>query len=164
MKASFCITCFGAYTVGMEYELHGPEMMQPVAAEVIARAALVLQKEARACLCTLSGDLGAGKTTLTQWIGKELGIDQSIQSPTFVIRKRYETKDPVIKQLIHIDAYRLNSGEEIQKIRFSDDVQQQNTLMCLEWPEQIADLGLTPDIAITIKHAENGGRTVSIQP
>ncbi len=53
-------------------------------------------------LC-LAGDLGAGKTTFTQFLGKSMGIEETINSPTFTIMKVYEHSPP----LYHIDAYRL---------------------------------------------------------
>ncbi len=51
----------------------------------------------------LSGDLGAGKTTFTQYLGRHLGIKDPINSPTFTIMKMYEHTP----KLTHIDAYRL---------------------------------------------------------
>lgn len=51
----------------------------------------------------LSGDLGAGKTTFTQYLGRHLGINDAINSPTFTIMKTYEHTP----KLTHIDAYRL---------------------------------------------------------
>ena len=55
-------------------------------------------------LITLSGDLGAGKTTFTKYLGKGLGVKKTINSPTFTILKIYQgTSMPVY----HIDAYRL---------------------------------------------------------
>ncbi|MBR3349221.1 MAG: tRNA (adenosine(37)-N6)-threonylcarbamoyltransferase complex ATPase subunit type 1 TsaE, partial [Solobacterium sp.] len=51
----------------------------------------------------LSGDLGAGKTTLTQGIAKGLGVKRTVTSPTFTILKIYRGRMP----LYHIDAYRL---------------------------------------------------------
>lgn len=55
----------------------------------------------------LNGNLGAGKTQLTKFIGKELKITETITSPTFVILNQYNTNKSW--KLVHIDAYRLNS-------------------------------------------------------
>lgn len=118
----------------------------------------------RACVCTLSGDLGAGKTTLTKEIARQLGITETVHSPTFVIRKRYVTNHPVIKQLIHIDAYRLTSGSELQKIRFDEDLLQPHTLVCIEWPEQVTDLDLKPDIAVQLRHRDATTREITVLP
>ena len=56
-------------------------------------------------LITLSGDLGAGKTTFTQGLAKGLGIEKKVTSPTFTIMKEYKGRLP----LYHIDAYRLEN-------------------------------------------------------
>lgn len=146
----------------MIFSIKGPDQMIDVANEIIARASVA--DLSRAFVCTLSGDLGAGKTTLTQSIAKELGINESIQSPTFVLRKRYQTADTAIKQLIHIDAYRLDSGTELEKIRFNEDLQQSNTLICLEWPQQVADIGIVADLEIQIEHIDETTRTITLVP
>lgn len=148
----------------MEFRIAGPEEMKTVAQEIIARATAFQSIEARAFVCTLSGDLGAGKTTLTQMLAAELGITESVQSPTFVIRKRYETGHSIIQQLIHIDAYRLETGAELEKLRFSEDLMQPHTIICIEWPEQVADIGIVADMAIRIGHADNNNRIITIQP
>ena len=61
----------------------------------------------------LSGDLGAGKTTFTQYLAKALGVKGNVNSPTFVLMKIYETKKKPIRHLVHLDVYRLNSGDDL---------------------------------------------------
>src|SRR3990167_5883298 len=56
----------------------------------------------------LSGELGAGKTTLIQALARSLGLSRSALSPTFVILKSYPVDYHGIKRLCHIDLYRLN--------------------------------------------------------
>ena len=68
-------------------------------AEMIGRAV------SAGTLITLSGDLGAGKTTFTQGLAKGLDIDRKVTSPTFTIMKEYKGRLP----LYHIDAYRLEN-------------------------------------------------------
>lgn len=88
----------------------------------------------------LYGNLGSGKTTFTQAVAKELGITESVTSPTFVIEKIYETNYPQFKRLIHIDAYRLDSGKELQDLNFEELVENQNNLIIIEWPENIKEI------------------------
>ena len=57
---------------------------------------------------TLEGDLGAGKTTFTQYLAKGLGIKRTVNSPTFTILKQYEGRLP----LNHLDVYRLADSDE----------------------------------------------------
>ncbi len=92
-----------------------------------------------ATLITLSGDLGAGKTTFTQQIGELLEIKEKINSPTFVISKKYKIKSKNFpwKKLIHIDAYRLEREEDLDLIGLLDDLIKTENLIFLEWPEMI---------------------------
>jgi len=86
----------------------------------------------------LSGDLGAGKTTVVQAIGKQLGVGEPITSPTFTIFKQYQTNHTKFDRLVHMDAYRLESTSELVPLRFKDILARPNTLVCVEWAERIA--------------------------
>ena len=66
-----------------------------------------------AVIC-LIGDLGAGKTTMTQSLAKSLGVDDYITSPTFTIVNEYEGRMP----LYHFDVYRIGCSEEMYDIGF----------------------------------------------
>ena len=100
-----------------------------------------------ATITGLSGDLGAGKTAFVKCVAKELGIKEVVTSPTFVIMKIYQIdlvgmkNIPVIdfpwKQLIHIDAYRLERGEELEALKFSELVKDRDNLILIEWPENV---------------------------
>ncbi len=94
-----------------------------------------------ATLIALSGDLGAGKTTLVQAIAKELDITESVISPTFVIMKSYpvKIKNYKIKNLIHIDAYRLNHSNELLKLGWQELFENPDNLIIIEWPEQVPE-------------------------
>ncbi|QMS84900.1 tRNA (adenosine(37)-N6)-threonylcarbamoyltransferase complex ATPase subunit type 1 TsaE [Candidatus Xianfuyuplasma coldseepsis] len=82
-------------------------------------------------LC-LEGDLGAGKTTLTKYLGKAIGIDDMINSPTFTIMKIYEGKLP----LYHMDVYRLNGiGADYDL----EDYIYRDGLCVIEWYKHIID-------------------------
>lgn len=76
---------------------------------------------------TLSGDLGAGKTTLTKSIGKAIGVTKTINSPTFTILKIYHGKFP----LYHIDAYRLEGID--QDLGFEEFIEGDGVCI-IEWP------------------------------
>jgi len=89
----------------------------------------------------LYGDLGSGKTTFTQILARELGVTETVTSPTFVIEKYYEldgTKS--FKKLVHIDAYRLKSSHELKVIGWEELVKEPKTLIAIEWPEKVADI------------------------
>lgn len=90
----------------------------------------------RAHVVGLRGELGAGKTTFVQHVARELGVEDVVTSPTFVIAQRYRTQHPVFKTLVHMDAYRLE-GEVNDTIGFSDYLDDPHTLVLVEWPEQL---------------------------
>lgn len=93
-----------------------------------------------ATIVGLYGNLGAGKTAFTQAVAKELGIKEFVTSPTFVIEKIYETTHPFFKRLIHIDAYRLESGKELQALDFEKLVEDKNNFILIEWPENVKEI------------------------
>ena len=88
----------------------------------------------------ISGDLGAGKTTFVQELAKILGVAETVNSPTFVIMKLYETPDSVFEKLVHIDAYRIEDSVEMQPLHFSQIISAESSLVCIEWAEKISDL------------------------
>lgn len=92
-----------------------------------------------ATIIALHGDLGAGKTTFVQMLGKALGVTEQITSPTFTIMKGYETTDADFEHLIHMDAYRLEDISELAPLRFSEILATPKTLFCIEWAERIKD-------------------------
>lgn len=94
----------------------------------------------KAVIVCLYGNLGAGKTALTQAFARELGVKENITSPTFVIEKLYETTHPFFKRLIHVDAYRLSGGVELQVLNFEELVVNRNNLIVIEWPENVNEI------------------------
>jgi tRNA threonylcarbamoyladenosine biosynthesis protein TsaE len=81
----------------------------------------------------LEGDLGAGKTTFTQYLAKALGIAKNVNSPTFTIIKEYEGIYP----LYHMDVYRL--GEESEEDLGFDEYFFGDGITVVEWAHLIAD-------------------------
>ncbi len=121
-------------------------------------------KKQTAHVVALSGDLGAGKTTLTQHIAHELGIHEKIQSPTFVIMKFYPITRPggVYKKLIHIDAYRLSKDEELKNLGWDTYLASPENLIIVEWPEHVS--GCIPSDAgrIYLSHVDDETRSLEI--
>lgn len=94
----------------------------------------------RAILVALSGDLGAGKTTFAQGFMKGLGIRAKIQSPTFVVMKRFAIPSAYksrFKAVFHIDAYRLKRPSELLNIGFAEMLRDPHAIILLEWPEKV---------------------------
>ncbi|MFA7309495.1 MAG: tRNA (adenosine(37)-N6)-threonylcarbamoyltransferase complex ATPase subunit type 1 TsaE [Candidatus Paceibacterota bacterium] len=91
-----------------------------------------------ATVVTLSGELGAGKTTFTQGIAHALGVEETVSSPTYVIEKIYALADKEWERLIHIDAYRLKSAHELDVLGWKDMLADPGAIIILEWPEKVA--------------------------
>lgn len=128
--------------------------------DIIARA--LLHQKDKAVVIALKGDLGAGKTTFVQELALQLGVTETVTSPTFTIMKQYQTSHPDFSDLIHIDAYRIEQVDELGPLRFSLLLEQPNTLMCIEWPENIAS-ALPPDpIYISIEIDETERRIAQV--
>ena len=107
-------------------------------------------------LIGLEGDLGAGKTTFTQFLGRAIGINERINSPTFTILKVYEHRLP----LYHIDAYRLTddfSDYDIEEYFESDGV------CVVEWYKNILSVMPKERLNIHIKWEDNEKRIVSLE-
>jgi tRNA threonylcarbamoyladenosine biosynthesis protein TsaE len=88
-------------------------------------------------IITLSGELGAGKTLFTKGLALGLGVKKVVNSPTFVIMKIYPCSLKKIKQLVHIDAYRLESENDIINIGAVEYFGKKDTIVVIEWPEKI---------------------------
>lgn len=104
----------------------------------------------------LHGDLGAGKTTFSQFFGKALGIEQKITSPTFNIIKSYEGKLP----FHHMDCYRLEGAEDdlgFDEYFYGDGV------TIVEWPEMIEEFLPEDYIELNLKYIEDSKREIEIQ-
>jgi len=122
--------------------------MQSYAADFVAR----LPKHAgtKAHAVGLKGDLGAGKTTFVQAVAKELGVQEHVTSPTFVLVQVYETKHPVFTRLVHMDAYRLSS-ETRDTIGFAEYFNDPRNLILIEWPEYLPRGAGFPTDASTLR-------------
>lgn len=108
----------------------------------------------KATVLGLSGDLGAGKTTLVQAIAQELGVTNPVVSPTFVIAKFYETGHHSFKTLVHIDAYRIENTKELEVLGWSNLCKQPNNLIIVEWAERIKKLLPENTLSIAIDHKD----------
>ena len=84
---------------------------------------------------SLTGDLGAGKTTLAQAICAGYGVEEAVTSPTYSLVHRYEAaRSPVY----HVDLYRLDNASQLTNIGW-DDLLSERALVIVEWPERAGD-------------------------
>ncbi|WP_413452179.1 tRNA (adenosine(37)-N6)-threonylcarbamoyltransferase complex ATPase subunit type 1 TsaE [Georgenia phoenicis] len=92
-------------------------------------------------LVVLTGDLGAGKTTLTQGIGAGLGVRGQVASPTFIIARAHPSLGAG-PDLVHVDAYRLQSLAEVDALDLDSSLEDSVTVV--EWGEGLVE-GLAED-------------------
>lgn len=104
------------------------------------------------------GKMGAGKTTFIKAVCEELGVEDTITSPTFSIVNEYTDKNN--EPIYHFDFYRIKKMEEVYDMGY-EDYFYGGHLCFLEWPEMIEDL-LPQDATKVYITEENGHRTIEI--
>lgn len=106
-------------------------------------------------IITLSGDLGAGKTTLVSHLCRYLQMPDAVSSPTFALVNEYRlTTNNKTLPLYHIDWYRLRSAEEgfhAGMGEYVEAAQRQQAYCIIEWPEKAPELLTTPHISVYIE-------------
>lgn len=110
-------------------------------------------------IVVLSGDLGAGKTTFTQYVFKHLGVTQTVNSPTFAVLKSYVANG---KTFHHFDAYRINTPEAIES-GFDEIFSDRECIIFVEWAENIIKLLPQHYYVVDIKILDGESRTISIE-
>ncbi len=93
----------------------------------------------QATLIGLSGELGAGKTAFVKALATTLGVPDMVTSPTFVLEKIYKVAKGPFAHLVHIDAYRLESQDELKALGWKEIVGEPGNLVVVEWPERLGD-------------------------
>lgn len=107
----------------------------------------------------LVGNLGAGKTCLTQGIARGLGIKEYIPSPSFVLIREFHGRLP----LYHIDLYRLGHLEEIAELGLDDYLYGQGVCV-IEWAEKGLSLMPAEHLLIKIAYLDNNQRSFQFEP
>lgn len=119
----------------------------------------------------LHGDLGSGKTTFTKGLAEALKVEETITSPTFVILKSYPGKigDPSISsgqvkniELVHIDAYRADTIEDIKSVGIEDFLNRDDVVMVVEWAEKIQEILPKNTININFKFIDENTREIEV--
>lgn len=121
----------------------------------------------KALVVGLYGDLGSGKTTFTQQIAKIFNIKEDITSPTYVIMKSYKinqnsTFNITHSNLIHIDAYRLNSPKELLVLGWEKTISDPKNIIFIEWPEIVKEILPENHLKINFKFVSENEREIEI--
>jgi tRNA threonylcarbamoyladenosine biosynthesis protein TsaE len=111
----------------------------------------------------LYGDLGSGKTAFTSYLVKSLGIPARVQSPTFVIIRRYTGGLGKIKTVNHVDLYRLTDAEEIFDLGLPELIAENESVTVIEWPELAEKVLPEKTIKIYFDHIDEDTRRINVQ-
>ncbi|MFC4766877.1 tRNA (adenosine(37)-N6)-threonylcarbamoyltransferase complex ATPase subunit type 1 TsaE [Effusibacillus consociatus] len=106
---------------------------------------------------TLSGDLGAGKTTFTQGLARGLAVEESVSSPTFTLIREYEGRIP----LYHMDLYRLGEQADSENLGI-DEYLYGDGVCVIEWAEYIKSLLPEEYLQVTIRKMGESERQITI--
>lgn len=114
----------------------------------------------------LSGELGAGKTTFVQGFAKGLKIKHKIISPTFLIIRKYDINPKItsksLKSFYHIDLYRLESERGIEGTGILEILEDNSSIVVIEWPEKLGKLLPKERIDIHFEYIDDEKRKIAI--
>ena len=121
----------------------------------------------------LIGDLGAGKTTFAQGFCAALGVTSTVTSPTFAIMNVYSAspllpqggvrgRSSTIRQIVHLDLYRLKSAREIAALGLEEYLGQPDTVALIEWPEAVDGVQWNPNVTVKLSATGESERTIDI--
>lgn len=124
----------GEYT----FESDSPIQTRHLAKYILHK--FVKQSKEKPTVIILEGDLGTGKTVFVKGIAEELGIEERIISPTFVIYYEYKTDQKnYYKNLFHFDLYNITDPEEFKDLGLYDNLKKGN-IFCMEWGDKSGEV------------------------
>jgi tRNA threonylcarbamoyladenosine biosynthesis protein TsaE len=103
---------------------------------------------------TLSGELGAGKTTLVRGVLSALGVDGPVRSPTYTLLETYRTATRLVH---HFDWYRLSSTADLEALGIRELLAPGQWVLA-EWPERVPEVARVADVAIHLGYEGTGRR------
>lgn len=122
----------------------------PTGADMVALGARLAAMLRAGDVVLLSGELGAGKTTLTQGIGRALGVRGAVTSPTFVLARVHPSEGGG-PALVHVDAYRLGNSLELDDLDL--DTSLEDAVTVVEWGEGKAEVLAPSRLEVRISRA-----------
>lgn len=132
----------------MEYISNSIEETKKIAADF---AALLKGGE----VVALEGEIGAGKTTFTQGLAAALGAEGLARSPTFTVMNVYPTTDKKIKKIVHVDAYRLRTSDDLFNLGLEEWIGQADAIVLIEWPHMVVEAEIKNERTVRISSGES---------
>jgi tRNA threonylcarbamoyladenosine biosynthesis protein TsaE len=111
-------------------------------------------------LILLSGDLGAGKTTLTKGIVGGLGAarEEDVTSPTFTLVHKYQGR----ARVYHVDLYRISGFQDLETLGL-EDLFSEEAIVIVEWPDRLALRTNWPVLRIALEHVDEDARRIRLE-
>jgi tRNA threonylcarbamoyladenosine biosynthesis protein TsaE len=144
----------------LAYTLKIPDATRVLGRLFGAQIKSVARGKKHALCLALSGELGAGKTFFTQSVAQGLGVRGRLQSPTFVIAKRYALKGSTFKNLWHFDLYRIRSPRELDALEFKKIIADPKNIVVVEWAERAKKIFPKDAVWIAFRHIAREERMV----
>lgn len=98
----------------------------------------------------LDGGLGSGKTTFTQGLCEAFGVKELVRSPTFTVMNIHQTEHPDIRELVHVDFYRMKKPEEAFSLGLEEWMWRKDTIVLAEWGSGFLDEAATARVSFEI--------------
>lgn len=114
-------------------------------------------------LVLLEGALGAGKTTFAQGLAEALGAHGAARSPTFTVMNAYRVAHPSIREMVHLDFYRLKGAEEARALGLEEWLGRPDAVVVAEWPPEALPVPPGTRVILVSLQEDDGGRSVTIE-
>lgn len=121
--------------------------------EKLARKILMAAPRKTAFIIGLNGDLGSGKTTFLQGLARGLGIKAKVNSPTFVIMKKF-------KNFYHFDCYRIQDAKEILALGWQGIIKNPKNIVAVEWANRIKKIMPKNTLRLKFKFVDKTKRKI----
>jgi len=122
-------------------------------------AGRVAEKSRPGDVIALYGDLGSGKTTFVRFFVEALGLHARVQSPTFIISRKYSGDI----NINHIDLYRIQDSMEVRDLGIDEMFTEKKSITLIEWPELLEDILPENCVKIRFEYVDENTRRINVQ-
>lgn len=124
---------------------------------------ILKEKFKKTLILALQGELGGGKTTFLKGLAKGLGVKGKILSPTFIIFRKFQIKNPKFKNFYHFDCYRIKKLNEILGLGFKMIIENPKNIVAIEWANKIKKILPKETLWINFKFKKPKEREIEIK-
>lgn len=139
------------------------EILSISAEETQKLAGTVAEKLKPGDVILLYGDLGSGKTTFARYLVSALGIPSRVQSPTFVLMRKYSGGLGEIKNVNHLDLYRITDPSEVSELGLQEIFSEKDSITLVEWPELVLTYLPEKHVSIRFETIDENTRSINVQ-